>query len=140
MAVLNSRGIKFAYSARPETRIFKVVFNLTSKSGTTIALVRVLRSKNLKSYTLKILHNHTVSVSKEVDNFRFGIDDYQQSFQEDLKAVSIHFFIMSLPELCLTRVEDKASQLSGSQKQRLAIAHALIRKPRVLLLDESLTT
>ncbi|KAI7890993.1 AT3G28860-like protein [Mucor mucedo] len=137
MAVLNSRDIKFVYSARPETRTFKVVFNLTSKSGATIALIHyqltvmIYRLFRSKAYPPQL---------KKSDNCCFSIDDCQQSFQENLKAISIHFFIMSLPELYLTRVEDKASQLSRSQKQRLVIAHAFIRKPRVLLLDESLIT
>ena len=48
-----------------------------------------------------------------------------------------HDFIMEMPDGYDTRVEQGGSNFSGGQKQRLTIARAMLRKPAVLILDDS---
>ena len=75
------------------------------------------------------------------NNVRFGKPDATlEEIEEACRIASIHKNIMELKYQYKTVVGEKGVTLSGGQKQRLCIARAIIRKPRILILDDALSS
>lgn len=72
------------------------------------------------------------------DNIRWGKEQATlKEIRQAARDAQIHDTIMELPDGYDTRVGQKGVNLSGGQKQRISIARALIRQPKILMLDDS---
>jgi len=72
------------------------------------------------------------------ENLRWGdADATDRDIEEACRLAQADEFIRSFPDGYDTRIEQGGSNVSGGQKQRLCIARALIKKPKILILDDS---
>ena len=73
-------------------------------------------------------------------NIRFGAEwATDEEVLEAAREAAVYTNIMDFPEGFNTKVGERGITLSGGQKQRVSIARAIIRKPRILILDDSLS-
>ncbi|MFP3720098.1 ABC transporter ATP-binding protein [Niallia circulans] len=125
-----------------KTTLFQLIPRLYEPTEGSV----LIDDKRVDSYSLNTLRKQIGYVPQESmlftgtiqENIRWGNPD--ATFDEVVQAAKdaqIHDTIMLMPNTYDTRIGQKGVNLSGGQKQRLSIARALVRKPSILLLDDS---
>ncbi|GAQ24081.1 ABC transporter ATP-binding protein [Tepidanaerobacter syntrophicus] len=100
--------------------------------------VRERNLKVLRSAIGIVPQNPLLFSGTIIENIKWGKEDAtEEEVIAAAKAAQAHDFIMSFPENYNTVLGQRGVNLSGGQKQRLTIARALLRKPAILILDDS---
>ena len=102
--------------------------------------------KDVRTYDLETLRNNVAVVLQKnvlfsgtiLDNLRWGDENATlEQCQEACRVACADEFISEMPDGFETRIEQGGANVSGGQKQRLCIARALLKKPKVMVLDDS---
>ena len=163
------RGLNFAYNGTPVLRdvnlqipagsSLAIVGPTGSGKSTLVSLIPriydapagsvLLDGRPITDYPLETLRRAIGFVPQETflfsdtveENIAFGTDQTdQEAVRLAAQAASIAADIEDFPEQYATTVGERGITLSGGQKQRTAIARAIIRNPRILILDDALSS
>ncbi|MFD1360137.1 ABC transporter ATP-binding protein [Lentibacillus salinarum] len=125
-----------------KTSLFQLLPNLYDSNDGNISIddrpISTFKLDNLRQSIGYVPQNPLLFTGTVTDNIAWGKEN--ASRDDVIRAATdaqIHETIMDLPDQYETKIGQKGVNLSGGQKQRISIARALIRKPKILMLDDS---
>jgi ATP-binding cassette subfamily B protein len=104
--------------------------------------LRNYEPRSLRRQIAAVLQDTELLLSGTVrDNIAFGWPEAtDRDVERAARSANVHEFILALPEEYETRLGERGSRLSAGQRQRIALARALVRNPAILILEEDAST
>ena len=137
VAIIGSTGTGKSTLVNLMPRFYEVTDGFVKIDGRD---VRDYTLENLRDAIGFVLQENRLFAGTIAENIKWGKSDATlEEIKHACKVAQIDEFIESLPDKYESRVEQRGANFSGGQKQRLAIARALIKKPKILILDDSVS-
>lgn len=117
------------------SRLYDVTQGAVKVGGTDVRKYDLTALRNAVSH---VLQKNELFSGTILDNLRWGnADATEEECRRACETACAAEFIEKLPEKYGTMIEQGGTNLSGGQKQRLCIARAILKRPKILILDDS---